>query len=356
MGLFNKIKRQLLKVIEWKDDSTNVIAYRYPMDDRSEIMNGCQLIVRESQCAVLVCEGKVCDVYTPGRHKLETGNMPVLTALMSWPYGFNSPFKAEVYFVNTKMFFNQKWGTSNPVMMRDNEFGVVRLRAFGKFNYRVNDAKQFCTQILGTNSSFETSSLLDQFKSLIVTSFSDAVAESKISALDLAANYKEFSEFLTKQVQIEFNAYGIEASQVLIENISLPEEVEKMLDTRTQMGVMKDEMQTFMQFQTANAIRDAAKNESGVAGAGIGVGAGIGMGNMFAESMKSVFNNNNNSSNNNVDNNLKTCSKCGAKVNVNAKFCLECGEKFNEDKLCSKCGAKVNQNQKFCAECGEKIN
>lgn len=357
MGLFDKIKRQLLKVIEWKDDTTNTIAWRHPMDDRAEIMNGCQLIVRESQCAILVSSGKVCDIYMPGRHKLETGNMPVLTALMSWPYGFNSPFKAEVYFINTKMFFNQKWGTSNPVMMRDKEFGVVRLRAYGKFNYKVQDPKKFATQIFGTNASFATDALLEQFKSLIVNGFSDAVAESGISALDLAANYKEFGNFLTKQVQQEFDTYGMEVQQVLIENISLPEEVEKMLDTRTQMGVMKDEMSTFMQFQAANAIRDAAKNEGGVAGMGVGLGAGVGIGNMFAQGMKDAFNSNEKTEEKkeNKEENAKVCSKCGKKLAPNAKFCLECGTKVEEEKFCPKCKSKLKANAKFCSECGEKL-
>lgn len=336
MGLFSKLKRQLLKVIEYKDTSENVLAHRYELTDRAEIMNGCQLIVREGQSAILVSEGQIADVFGPGRHKLETKNIPILSSLKGWAYGFDSPFKADVYFINTNIFLNQKWGTSNPVMMRDKEFGVVRLRGYGKFTYRITDPKVFLKDILGAKKSLDTEYLKDQFRSLIVSGFSDALAESKISALDLAANYNEFGEFLTQSVTKKFQTYGITVNEVLIENISLPEEVEKMLDTKTQVGMMKDDMNAFVQFQSAQAIRDAAKNEGGAAGIGVGMGAGIGLGKMFQEGISnSLSNNNNNNNNTNTNTNNNSiegifCPKCGTKNPKDAKFCYKCGNDLSK--------------------------
>lgn len=330
MGLFKRLKRQLLKVIEYKGTNTDELAYRYPMTDRAEIMNGCQLIVRESQAAVLVSEGQVADVFGPGRHRLETRNIPILTALSSWAYGFDSPFKAEVYFINTKLFINQNWGTSNPVMMRDKEFGAVRLRGYGKFTYKIDKPREFLINIFGTSQSLETNYLKDQFKAMIVSGFSDALAESGITALDLAANYNEFGDFLTKTIKPKFDVYGIDVTNVLIENISLPEEVEKMLDTKTQVGMMKGDMQAFVQFQSAQAIRDAAKNEGGAAGIGVGVGAGVGIGQVFADALKGVNSNGNNNQSNFQDGIY--CPKCGTLNPSDAKFCFNCGNNLESIK------------------------
>ena len=194
MGLFQKLAGQLVDVIEWKDDSSNTMVYRYNRNDK-EIMMGAQLTVRESQVAIMVNEGKLADVFQPGRYQLSTQNMPILTALKAWKYGFNSPFKAEVYFINTKQFLDQKWGTSSPVMMRDAEFGMVRLRAHGIYSFRVADPKAFLTEVFGTAAYMTVEGVTGQIKRTLVSGLSDAIAQSKIPALDLAANYDELSQY-----------------------------------------------------------------------------------------------------------------------------------------------------------------
>src|SRR5205809_5263538 len=193
MGIFDAIRSQFIEVIEWLDDSGNTILYRFPVQGQ-EIKNGAQLTVRESQSAVFVFQGQIADVFGPGRYSIDGGNTPILTKLGAWKFGFNSPFKAEVYFVNTKQFTDMKWGTSNPVMLRDQDFGIVRLRAFGAYSLRVADPSEFIKQIAGTNAQFQTEDIDVQLKRAIVTEFSDAIGEMKIPALDLAAQYKEIGE------------------------------------------------------------------------------------------------------------------------------------------------------------------
>lgn len=358
MGLFSK--KQLLKVIEWEDNTKNTVAYRYPLKDRDEIMNSSQLIVRPSQVALFVHKGQICDVFAPGTYKLATENIPILTKLLALPYGFNSPIKAEVYFVNTKQLTGLKWGTQNPIMMRDAEFGNVRIRAFGVYAFKVDNAKKFMEQMLGTNSSFTTEDVAEHIKPLVIQGFSDAVAESKISALDLAANYKEFSERIVEESQKEFDAYGLELTSLVIENISLPKEVEQALDESTKMGVMQNKMGTYMQYQAANAMRDAANNPNGnnLAGLGVGLGAAAGVGQMFSQAMASAQNVPNNNQNQEKPSNAETtkeCPSCHAKITGNSKFCPECGAKLPAKRFCPNCGAEVKEGSKFCSECGAKL-
>ena len=269
MGIFKMIKGQLIDVIEWTDSSANTMVYRYEADGK-EIMMGAQLTVRESQVAVFVNEGKIADVFQPGRYELSTQNMPVMTALKSWKYGFNSPFKAEVYFINTRQFLDLKWGTSNPVMMRDTDFGMIRLRAFGIYSFRVQDPVAFLREVFGTSELFTTEGVEGQVKRLIVSSLSDMLAQSKIPALDLAANYDELSQYMLNAISPKIAPLGLKLDSFVIENISLPEEVEKAMDRRTSMGVVGD-MNRYAQFQSAEAIREAANNPSG--GAGLGAGS-----------------------------------------------------------------------------------
>lgn len=351
MGLFSKIKRQLLKVIQWKDASTDTIVFRYPMTDRDEIMNGCQLIVNESQVAILVKDGQIGDVYGPGLHKLETKNMPILTKLASWKYGFDSPFKADVYFVNTKQFINQTWGTTNPVMMRDIDFGMIRIRAHGKFAFRVSDAAVLMREIFGTNRDYTTSSLIGHFRGIVVSGFADALGEAGIPALDIASKYRELSDVLKNTLSDDFASLGISIVSIYIENVSLPQEVEAVLDKRTSVGIMSDKMQSFVQYQTAEAIRDAAQNEGGgLASAGVGLGAGVGIGSVFADAMRNVKD----EATPNPSNATTTCPNCKKLVNVGVKFCPECGEKQPSNKFCSNCGHKIANDAKFCPECGTK--
>lgn len=284
MGLFDFIKGQFIEVIEWTDSSTDTMVYRFPVQNM-EIKMGAQLTVRESQTAIFVNEGQLADVFSPGRYRLSTENMPVLTKLKSWKYGFNSPFKAEVYFVNTKQFTNQKWGTANPIMMRDQEFGMLRFRAFGIYAFRVTDPARFLKELFGTNSTFTTESINGQLRKIITSGLADTIAESQIPALDLSMHYDELGQQAQVKLKTRFAEYGLDITTLVIENISLPEEVEKVLDKRTSMGILGN-LNQYTQYQAAEALRDAAQNEGGGAvGIGTGLGAGAALGGMFAQAM-----------------------------------------------------------------------
>ncbi|AEF99721.1 SPFH domain-containing protein [Methylomonas methanica] len=273
MGILDKLFGEFIDVIEWTDDSPNTMVYRFERYG-NEIKYGAMLTVRESQTAVLVNEGQIADVFRPGLYQLETRNMPIMTTLQSWPHGFSSPFKAEVYFINMRRFTDLKWGTKNPLMLRDKEFGPVRLRAFGTYTLRVIDPKVFLQEIVGTGGHFQTGDISDQLRNLIVSRFADILGESGIPLLDLAANYDELGDFITQKIRPEFAAYGLDVLQMLVENISLPPQVETALDKRTSMGIIGD-LGRYTQFQTAEALAAAAKNPSGAAGDGIGMGMGF---------------------------------------------------------------------------------
>lgn len=371
MGLFGFAKKQLLSVLEWKDSSKDVIVYRHPVDNREEIMNSSTLIVRPSQVAVFVHKGEVADIFGPGEYKLNTENIPFLTKLLSLPTGFNSRIKAEVYFINTKQFMGQKWGTQNPIMMRDADFGTIRLRGYGTFSYKVTDPRVFMEEVFGTNAVYRVEDLTVQCRALLLQHISDAIAEAKIPALDLSANYNEIASKIVEVSQDEFTKIGLKLCKVAVENLSLPEEVEKVLDERSKLGILGDKMGTYAQYQSAQAIRDAAKSSGGnLAGLGVGMGAGTVVGGMFANSMATAKDESNKRTcvkcgaaigaktkfcpecgASQVD----TCPKCGEAVQKGTKFCVNCGEKLVKEKVCPKCGAKVKSSTKFCPECGEKL-
>ena len=345
MGFF---KTNLLKSLEWVDNSQDTIVYKYPMDGR-QIQYGSKLTVRESQVAVFLNKGKVADVFGPGMYTLQTSNLPILTQLFSWGYGFKSPFYADVYFINTKQFTNQKWGTSNPITMRDKDFGTIRLRGYGNFAFKVANAELFLKELSSTNSTFTTDDISSYLKSIIVSSISDTIAESKISALDLASNLLEFSNIATETLSSTFANLGLELTKLVIENISFPEEVEKAIDTRSSMGVLSDSMDTFVKYQSAHAIRDAAQNQ-GVAGLGTQLGSGIALGEIMKNSLTSSS-----APSQPATDDTKFCPSCGAKNPKAAKFCVECGGKMVQKGKCPKCGAEVSSKSKFCPECGEKL-
>jgi len=284
MPLWDKFKGELVDIIEWTDTSNDTMVYRFERYG-NEIKYGAKLVVRESQVAVFINEGKLADVFQPGTHTLETQNLPILTTLKGWKYGFNSPFKAEVYFVNTRQFVDQKWGTKNPIMLRDPEFGVVRLRAFGNYAIRVDDAPTFIKEIVGTDGHFTTNEITHQLRNLVVARFTDILGESKIPALDLAANYDEFGEFVVQKISGEFKELGIQLTKLLIENISLPPEVEKALDKRTSMGAIGN-LDAYTKFQAATAMEKAADNPGGTASEGMGLGMGFAMANQLGQSMQ----------------------------------------------------------------------
>ena len=350
MGLFKKIvTSQLIDVIEWKDSTQNTMVYRYDMDGK-EIMMGAQLTVRESQVAVFVNEGQLADIFQPGRYELTTQNMPIMTALKAWKFGFNSPFKSEVYFINTKQFLDCKWGTSNPVMMRDAEFGMIRIRAFGIFAFRVKDPEVFLKEVFGTNGMFTVQDVEGQIKRTLISGLSDAIAESKIPALDMAANYQELSAFVQKALNPQVETLGLTLTSFIIENISLPEDVEKAIDKRTSMGVAGD-LNKYTQYQAAEAMREAANNPNGggMAGMGVGMGAGAAIGQMFAQSMNAV-------NQQQAQPATVPCINCGKQIPQGSKFCPECGApQTPQQKACTNCGAKLEANAKFCPECGQKV-
>jgi membrane protease subunit (stomatin/prohibitin family) len=281
MGLFDAIRNEFIQIIEWLDESSNTLVYRFPVHDQ-EIKMGAQLTVRENQVALFINEGEVADLFKPGRYELSTQNMPVMTTLRSWKYGFDSPFKAEVYFFNTRLFTDLKWGTQNPVMMRDTEFGMIRMRAFGTYAIRISDAKEFFKSVVGTQGLTTTEDILGQLRSTIISNFSDIIGESKIAALDLASSYRELSALAQKDLAASFASYGLELSRFLIDNISLPEEVEAAIDQRTKLGVFGNTLPQYAQMQTAEAIKVAAANPGGIAGAGAGIGAGMAIGQTMA--------------------------------------------------------------------------
>jgi membrane protease subunit (stomatin/prohibitin family) len=351
MGILDSLRSQFIEVIEWLDSSSNTLLYRFPVQGQ-EIKNGAQLTVRESQAAVFVFQGQIADVFGPGLYTIDGGNTPILTKLGAWKYGFNSPFKAEVYFVNTKQFTDLKWGTSNPIMMRDADFGMVRLRAFGIYSIRAADPRAFIKEVAGTNAHFVTEDIEGQLKRTLVSGFSDVLGESKIAALDLASNYEELSKFIRTKLNEDFNALGLELTKFVIENISLPPEVEAAMDRRTSMGVIGD-ANRYAQFQAADAMRDAAQNPSGGAGTGAGLGAGFAIGNAMAGAITNAM-----KPKGEADIETKiSCPKCGASNAPSVKFCSECGAKMTKagDTVpCLKCGAELQSGAKFCAECGAK--
>lgn len=288
MDIWRKLAGELVDIVEWIDSPTsnpaNTLVYRFERY-QNEIKNGAKLVVREGQTAVFVDEGKIADVFTPGTYTLETRNLPILATLKGWKYGFNSPFKAEVYFVSTRQFTNLKWGTSNPIMRRDAEFGPVRLRAFGTYSIKCVDAGTLIKEIVGTSGKFTIDGIQDQLRNLIVTKFSDVLGESKIPMLDLAANLNELGTFLAGEVSPTFGTYGLTVPVVLVENISLPPEVEQALDKRSSMGVIGN-LAAYTQFQAAEAMRDAAKNPAGgAASAGVGLGAGFAMAQQMGQAL-----------------------------------------------------------------------
>ena len=283
MGLWDKLFGELVDVIEWTDDTSNTLVYRFPRYG-NEIKNGAMLTVREGQQAVLVNEGEVADVFSPGLYKLETANLPILSTLQGWKHGFKSPFKAEVYFFNTTRITDMKWGLRNPLMIRDREFGVVRLRAFGSYTFKVKDAKTFLSEIVGTDGHFTIEEITGQLKNLIVTGFANVVSESGIPVLDLAASYDDLGRFLSEKIAPSFAEFGLLMEQMLVENISLPEAVEKALDERASSIAVGD-LDRFTRYQGAQSMRDAAQNQSGAAGAGIGMGMGFAMAQSFGQAM-----------------------------------------------------------------------
>ncbi|MGB0998719.1 MAG: SPFH domain-containing protein [Flavobacteriales bacterium] len=282
MGLFDEIKNKLtnefIDIVEFLDNSNDTIAYRFERY-QNEIKNGAQLIVREGQMAVFVSEGKLADVFSPGTYTLNTQNLPILSTLKGWKYGFNSPFKAEVYFVNTRLFTNEKWGTKTPILLNDDRYGLVEIRAFGTYAFKIDDAGLFIKDIVGTDGHFTNFEINEHLKSMISTRFTDAVGEAKIPIELYAANTTELSELCQNIIQTEFKSVGLSVEKFYIENVSMPEELKKEIFEYSRLN--KIDLNKLMQIKAAKAMEIAAANEGGAAGAGVGMGMGFAMANQF---------------------------------------------------------------------------
>lgn len=346
------LKKQLLKVIEYQNQRHDTIVYQFPMTDRTEIMSGSQLVVREGQVAIFQKDGRVADVFAPGRHKLLTSNLPILTKLGAWAYGFHSPFKAEVIYVDTTQFTNQKWGTTNPITMRDSEFGgMVQIRGFGKYSFKVTDAKLFLQTLSGTRKEFTTSMIDEHLRSLIISTITDVIADSKIGVLDIASNMTELNEITRVSLQKHFENMGMQLVAFIIENVNFPDNVQKQIDKHIELSMLRKNMDVYGAKAQADALVGAASNP-GMAGTmfGMGVvgnlgqqmnngniGMGVGLG-MAGQPKGGSF-----------------CTQCGKPINANAKFCDECGAKQEEKTVCKNCKKVLKAGTKFCSDCGTKV-
>ena len=292
MALMDFIKKQFIDIIQWTEEGDGTLAWRFPMRDM-EIQHGASLTVRESQMAVFVNEGQVADVFGPGMYKLSTQTLPVLTYLKNWDKLFESPFKSDVYFFSTRQQLDQKWGTPQPITVRDPDFGAVRLRAFGNYAYRVADPKLFHTEISGTRERYTVGDLDGQLRGLVLQNISNAIASSGIAFLDLAANQVAFAQALSTQLAPEFQKIGLQLEGMTVQNVSLPEELQKVLDQKIGMGMVGNDMGKFMQYQTAQAIPKMAEGGgggSGIAGDAMGLGAGVALGQVLAQNLAQGLN------------------------------------------------------------------
>ena len=286
MGLLNAVRSQFTDVIEFVDESNKLVVFKYGRKSGdNELKQGTKVIVRESQCAVFLKGGKLADVMHPGIYSLTTDNFPVLSSLKAFPSLFVSPVISDVYFVSTRQFVDNKWATKNPIMMRDKEFNMVRVRAFGKFAFRIVDATKFMTEIFGTKGIVLTYDIVEYLSSMVTETFSVVLGECQMTVLDLATEYRKLSTAIQQQLNESTEMIGIEFSDVIVENISLPDEVEKLIDEQSGIGMAKQDMEIFMQYQTARAMRDASKQKGGLAG----LGAGMAVGNTLAKNVQETI-------------------------------------------------------------------
>jgi len=339
MALKDFLKKQFIDVIHWTEPEDGILAWRYPMQDM-EIQNGAKLTVRESQMALFVNEGRAADAFGPGLHTLNTQTLPLLTNIMNWDKLFQSPFKSDVYFFSTRQQVNQKWGTQQAVTVRDKDFGAIRLRAFGIYSYHLTDPKAFHTKISGTKEIYHAAELEGQLRNTVVGRMADTFAESGIPFLDMAANQVEMSQKIAQHLGPSMAEMGLTLDTFVVESLSLPDELQKLLDQRIGMNMIGD-MGKYTQFQVAQSMPIAAANEgSGGAGIGAGLGVGIGMGQAMAQAMQGAFNPPQSGGSAPAPNPVAPASGGSGSSAADTKFCVECG-------------AKIPRTSKFCAECGK---
>ena len=330
MSLRDFISKQFIDVIDWVEPEDGILAYRFPMQDR-EIQNGGKLTVRESQLALFVNEGRVADAFGPGLYTLNTHTLPILTYIMNWDKAFQSPFKSDVYFFSSRIQTDQHWGTANPITIRDKEFGAIRLRGFGIYSYHVTDAKAFYSKISGTRDVYRVPDLEGQLRNTIVARMTDTFAASQVPFLDMAANQAALGEKIKETISPAFAEYGLNLDTFVVENLSLPDELQKILDQRINMNMIGD-MGRYTQYQVANSIPIAAANESGGGvGVGAGLGAGVAMGQAMMEAVKqsttsSAATNSASGSSGAASPETKFCQECGKPIPRTSKFCPECGK------------------------------
>ncbi len=281
MGFFSSLRGEFIDIIEWMDTSNNTLVYRFERHD-NEIKNGAKLTVREGQAAVFINEGKIADVFMPGMYTLSTANLPILSTLKGWKYGFDSPFKAEVYFVSTRNFTDQKWGTKNPITLSDSRFGMLEIRSFGTYVIKVTDPAVFIREVVGTDGHFTTEEIGNQLRSMVVTRFTDAIGEADLPVEKYAANTNEISVLIKGIMQEDFKMYGLNLTNFLIENISMPDEIKTEIFELSRLNAI--DLDKFAKIKAAKAMEKAAENESGTAGAGMGMGMGFAMANQMGQS------------------------------------------------------------------------
>lgn len=345
----------LMDVIEWQDVSGDEIVHRWPEYGPGTIRLGAQLTVRESQSAIFFRDGKALDVFGPGRHTLETANIPLLQRLINLPFGGQTPFQAEVYFVNMRTLTGLKWGTPVPIIFRDSELAMVRLRAMGAYTCRVADPQLFVNTVVGTESRYDTDSITAWLRDFIVSRFNDALGEQLKTILDLPTQYEQLAASVKTRVGEDFQNYGLELIDFLIEAITPPEEVMAMIDQRAGMEAAGD-LRRFLQFQTAQAIGkmpEAGGDATGAAGAGVGIGAGVGMGAAMAGAMKDAFSAPSQPAPAAAPQSGGTCPD-GHPVPAGAKFCPQCGKPVGQA-FCPNCGKPIPAGAKFCPECGKQL-
>ena len=343
MGTHNAV---FLEVLEWFDDTGKELVHRIPEKGSGEIKYGAQLTVRESQAAVFFYQGKAVEAFAQGRHTLKTVNIPVLTKIASLPWGLTSPLRAEVYFVNLKVFTNLKWGTRDPVAFRDSELGLIRLRAFGVFNLQVLQPVLFINRMVGTQGMYDTKEIEEYLNRVIVSRYNDYMGETIDSILNLPAKYDELSQGLVKRLQEDFTHFGLGLTHLYINSITPPSEVQQAIDDRSRMGVFKD-MNKLMQMKAAMAMEKASESEGG-AGPGMGMGMGLMMPAMFAQyfaGAKPVPTSPDSPQG-------VPCAECQNPVPANAKFCPHCGHQQLVVRKCTNCGKNLTPSAKFCSRCG----
>ena len=346
MGTNNLV---FLEVIEWFDDTGRELVHRIPEKGSGDIKYGAQLTVRESQAGVFFYKGKAVEAFGPGRHTLKTANIPILTKLVSLPWGMTSPLRAEVYFVNMKTFTDLKWGTRDPVAFKDSELGLIRLRAFGVFNLQIVQPVLFINRLVGTQGIFTTQEVEEYLNRVIISRFNDYMGETINSILDLPSQYDELSEGLTKRLQKDFSHFGLNLTHLYMTSITPPPEVQKAIDDRSRMGVFKD-MNKLMQMKAAMAMEKAADSEGG-AGAGMGAGMGLMMPAMFAQYFSGGMAP---TQQKNVQA-TAVCPECKTDIPVNAKFCPSCGHQLLIFTQCAGCGKNLAPGAKFCPRCGHAV-